>query len=110
MKSPEERNVPEFFQLYAAGDRQSALALLRSLDFNILDAMLVVRKAETGADLAVAREIVLASSAYSDLAEEFWRQQNDFWAVVTEWADEVESDEQGNVSATFDLTKPCEED
>jgi hypothetical protein len=43
------------------------------------------------------------------LAEDFWRQQKGFWAMITEDADEVERDEHGNVSATFHLKKPSED-
>jgi len=104
VKSAEERNDPRFFELYATGDRDSALALARSLDFSIIDAMWVVRKAEPGADLGDAREIVLASPAYADLAEDYLRQQDDYWALITEMADEIERDEHGSASAIFHVT------
>ena len=103
MKSADERNHPEFFRIYASGERDAALALARSLGFSVIDAMWVVRKAESGADLATVREIVLTSPAYADLAEDFWRQQDDFWAVVAEHSEEFERVEDGTPSVTFCL-------
>jgi hypothetical protein len=54
----ESRNVPEFERLYAAGDREAALKLLRKLDFHPLEVILVVRNAEPGATTRDAGEIV----------------------------------------------------
>jgi hypothetical protein len=105
VKSAEELSVPEFERLYAAGEREPALELLRKLDFTPLDAILVVREAEPGATIPDAVEIVFSTAAYADLAADFRRQQEDFWAVMSEGADEFVIDEPGHVSAVFDLRK-----
>ena len=52
-----------------------------------------------------ARVAVFESETWSDVREETIRLEDAIWATLVEFADEVETDADGSVTATFDLTQ-----
>lgn len=80
------------------------IADLKELDFGIIRTMgQLCKKLKFG--IPESREIVLNSPSWIDEKESFIEFNNKAWNVLEQEADEVEENEDGTVSLTFDLTK-----
>lgn len=77
---------------------------LKDHDFGIVRTMGQLCK-KLKIDISESKEIVLNSPSWIDEKEKFIEFNNKAWEYMEKEADEVEENEDGTVSLTFDLTK-----
>lgn len=83
------------------------IADLKELNCGILRTMGELCK-KLKIDLSESRELVLNSPSWINEKEKFIESNNNAWQLLEQAADEVEENEDGTISLTFDLTKDDE--
>ena len=83
---------------------EDVLARLRQAGHDQSESRKALRES-AGMTVWEARVAVFESETWSDVREETIRLEDAIWATLVEFADEVETDADGSVTATFDLTQ-----
>jgi hypothetical protein len=106
---PDPHMVSEVRTLADSGaDLEDAIAHLRAAGCHQVESIKVLREVY-GISLRDADEAILSSETWADLLEETLELRDAFWTEAAEWADDISSDDDGNLELTFDLRRSDDE-